>query len=201
MRIYPVIAFFCCLPVLAQSQSSYGDSLLLYQKQYVDTHEVVKDGDRRYISFYPVNKEYCVIASFEKLNSTNVFTMTTSSGKEKKYLKYGLVKFRIHDTLQQLYIYQSIDLMKQKKYKDYLFIPFGDATSGFTSYGGGRYMDFVIDDIKEGYLTVDFNKAYNPYCAYTAGYNCPIPPSENILKVAITAGEKNYSKPVHQNFH
>ena len=87
--------------------------------------------------------------------------------------------------------------MQQEKYKDYLFIPFGDATSGLTSYGGGRYMDFTLADIKDNTLVIDFNKAYNPYCAYTIGYNCPIPPKENLLTEAINAGEKNYGKPVH----
>jgi uncharacterized protein (DUF1684 family) len=96
-----------------------------------------------------------------------------------------------------LYIYQSEALMQQEKYKDYLFVPFGDATSGFTSYGGGRYMDFRLQDIKNNQLIIDFNKAYNPYCAYTTGYNCPIPPKENLLTVAIPAGEKNYGKPFH----
>ncbi len=197
MKVFFFIASVCCLPVISRSQSLYKDSLSLYQKKYVDTHEVVKGDDRKYISFYPVNEEFRVNASFQKYHDTSVLTMATSSGKIKRYLKYGLVKFKIHDTIQQLCIYQSIDLMKQKKYKNYLFIPFGDATSGFTSYGGGRYMDFVIGDIKNSHLIMDFNKAYNPYCAYTTGYNCPIPPAENILPVAITAGEKNYGKPYH----
>jgi uncharacterized protein (DUF1684 family) len=76
-------------------------------------------------------------------------------------------------------------------------VPFGDATSGFESYGGGRYLDFTISDIKNNFLPIDFNKAYNPYCAYTAGYSCPIPPKENLLNASISAGEKNYGKPVH----
>ena len=87
--------------------------------------------------------------------------------------------------------------MQQEKRIYYLFVPLGDATSGFESYGGGRYMVFFIPDIKNNKVVLDFNKAYNPYCAYTTGYNCPIPPIENLLKVAITAGEKNYGKQVH----
>lgn len=87
--------------------------------------------------------------------------------------------------------------MKQKKYKDYLFVPFGDATSGFESYGGGRYLEFEISDIHHNKVQLDFKKAYNPYYAYTAGYNCPIPPKENFLAVSIEGGEKNYEKPVH----
>lgn len=123
--------------------------------------------------------------------------MNTSSGMKKRYFIYGLLSFKLHDCLLHLYVYQSKVLMQQKKYRDYLFVPFGDATSGFESYGGGRYLEFYITDIKNHHVTLDFNKAYNPYCAYTTGYNCPIPPKENLLPVAITAGEKNYEKPFH----
>ncbi len=105
--------------------------------------------------------------------------------------------FKIKDTLVYLYVYQSQSLMQQEKYKNYLLVPFGDATSGFESYGGGRYLEFNIPDIQNNQLALDFNKAYNPYCAYTTGYNCPIPPRENLLKIPIPAGEKNYEKPVH----
>lgn len=66
---------------------------------------------------------------------------------------------------------------------------------GTESYGGGRYIDCVINDIRNSTLMLDFNKAYNPYCAYVTGYNCPIPPREKDLPVAIHAGEKNYGKP------
>ena len=84
--------------------------------------------------------------------------------------------------------------MSSEKYKDYLFIPFTDKTSGIETYGGGRYIDLVLSDIVNKTCTIDFNKAYNPYCAYTAGYNCPIPPKENDLPVAIKAGELNFAK-------
>lgn len=189
--------------ILALSQNadaqgtSYQDSLLAYQQNYVDTHEVVKNDDRKYIGFYPVDQKYCVTASIERINDKKGFYMNTSSGLQKKYFKYGYLTFKLGSAILHLYIYQSEMLMKQEKYKDYLFIPFGDASSGFTSYGGGRYMDFTFSDIKNDKLVVDFNKAYNPYCAYTTGYNCPIPPKENLLSVAIYAGEKNYGKPVH----
>lgn len=123
--------------------------------------------------------------------------MNTSSGMKKKHFIYGLLSFKLHDSFVQLYVYQSAALMKLEKMKDYLFVPFGDATSGFESYGGGRYMEFNIPDIKNKKLIFDFNKAYNPYCAFTTGFNCPIPPMENLLKVSIRAGEKDYGKPAH----
>ena len=178
-------------------KKSYKDSLADYQNNYVATHEVVGKADRKYIQFYNLDERYRVTASFKKIDDKEGFYMNTSSGKKQKYYKYGLLTFRLHDSLLHLYVYQSKDLMKQAALKEYLFVPFGDATSGFESYGGGRYIEFYMSDIKNNQVTIDFNKAYNPYCAYTTGYSCPIPPLENLLKVPIAAGEKNYSKKIH----
>jgi uncharacterized protein (DUF1684 family) len=196
-----IVAAFCLFILLSDDltaqKKSYKDSLLEYQQNYVATHEVVGNNDKKYLSFYNVDKAYRVDAVFKRQIDKQGFNMNTSSGQKSKYFKYGLLTFKIHDTLQHLYIYQSQELMKDQKLKDYLFVPFGDATSGFESYGGGRYLDFKISDIKNNQLVIDFNKAYNPYCAYTTGYNCPLPPIENIVKIAILAGEKNYGKKIH----
>ncbi len=177
--------------------SSYKDTLIAYQHNYIYNHEVVGKDDRKYISFYPIDKSYRVTASFKRIIDKNGFYMNTSTDEQQKFFKYGLLTFRLHGKTLHLYIYQSQDLLQKEDYKDYLFVPFGDATSGFTSYGGGRYLDFTLHDIKNNQLLVDFNKAYNPYCAYTSGYSCPIPPKENLLTVPINAGEKNYGKPFH----
>jgi hypothetical protein len=88
-------------------------------------------------------------------------------------------------------------LLAREETRDYLFIGFTDMTSAAETYGAGRYIDCVTGDIRGNTMLLDFNKAYNPYCAYAAGYNCPIPPRENDLPVAILAGEKNYGKKVH----
>jgi len=177
--------------------SNYRDSLTTYRQNYVNNHEVVNKDDRKYISFYDIDEKYRVLCSFRRISDEKGFVMNTSSGMQKKFFYYGVCTFRLHDSLEHLYVYQSASLMQQEKYKDYLFVPFGDATSGFESYGGGRYLDITIDDIKNSTLVLDFNKAYNPYCAYTTGYNCPLPPRENILSIAINAGEKNYAKASH----
>ncbi|MEO6329475.1 MAG: DUF1684 domain-containing protein [Ginsengibacter sp.] len=176
---------------------SYKDSLVAYEQNYIATHEVVGKEDKKYIQFYDIDKSFRVTASFKKIDDKEGFDMNTSSGMIKKYFKYGLLTFRLHDSLLHLYVYQSKDLMKQKKLKEYLFVPFSDSTSGFESYGGGRYIEFYIPDIKNNNVVIDFNKAYNPYCAYTTGYNCPLPPLENLLTVPIPAGEKNYGKKIH----
>jgi uncharacterized protein (DUF1684 family) len=108
---------------------------------------------------------------------------------------YGIIHFTINDTSVALNIYQSQDLMVTQQYRDHLFIPFTDATSGEETYESGRYIDLEINDIKNDKLLIDFNKAYNPYCAYVSGkFNCPVPPPENRLVVAIRAGEKAFKK-------
>ena len=177
----------------AQKQT-YRDSLDTFQKNYVETHEVVKEADRKYFKFFPVNKKYRVLAAFEKMDDPKGFIMKTSGTKTSRYFKYGTISFTIDNKSLHLTVYQSEQLMKDQQYKNYLFVPFTDLTSGGKSYGGGKYLDFMLEDIKNNTLLVDFNKAYNPYCAYAKGYNCPIPPAENDLPVAIKAGEMNFGK-------
>ncbi len=182
---------------ITAQDKSYKDSLLAFQANYVDKHEVVGKDDKKYIQFYDVDESYRVKANFERINDDKGFNMGTSTGLKRKHYKYGLLTFKIKDSLVHLFVYQQKDLMKVEKYKDYLFVPFGDATSGFESYGGGRYLDLRFSDVKDNSVILDFNKAYNPYCAYTEGYDCPVPPKENLLTVAIPAGEKNYAKKIH----
>ncbi len=182
---------------MAAQNRTYRDTIVDYQQNYINTLEVVDKDDRKYIHFYEIDESYRVSASFERIKDKRGFDMNTSSGMKKHYFVYGLLTVNLHDSLLNLYVYQSEALMRQAKYKDYLFVPFGDATSGYESYGGGRYIEFYIPDIKNNHVVLDFNKAYNPYCAYTTGFNCPIPPKENILPTAIFSGEKNYQKPYH----
>lgn len=191
------VFLFCLSASLYAQPKTYVEKIKAYQKDYVQEHEVVLKGDKKYVRFFPVNAAYKVRAGFEKLTDTAGFIMKTSGTKEKKYFRYGVIYFSIHDTALKLTVYQSQQLMSDSnsKYKNYLFLPFTDLTSGEESYGGGRYLDFEINDIKNNTVLIDFNKVYNPYCAYTTGYNCPIPPRENDLPVAIKAGEKEYAKP------
>ena len=178
------------------AQSSYTNYLKAFRSDYTAKHEVVKGKDKQYFRFFAANPAYKVNASFEKISDTTGFTMKTSSGSSKHYYKYGIAKFSLHDTTFQLFIYQSKALL-YTSYKDYLFIPFTDLTTGDLSYGSGRYIDLLISDIKDNHVVIDFNKAYNPYCAYSADYHCPIPPKENRLPVAINAGEMTFGKAHH----
>ena len=140
------------------------------------------------IHFYPFNAKYIVTAKFVRTPNEKSFQMSTSGGSRNTYVKYAEVFFAIDGKQYKLGVYQSQDLIKSSDYKDYIFIPFTDATSGNETYEGGRYIDLNIP--QGNTIVINFNKAYHPYCAYTDGYNCPIPPQENTLPVKIEAGVK-----------
>lgn len=192
-----ILLFLLLAPCLIDgfAQTAWHDSTTAYLKRYVEEHEVVTGEDKTRMSFYPVNEQFRVTARFESVKDGAWFTMPTSGTMSKVYRVFGRVHFSIHDTSLVLNLYQSQQLMSMEKYRDHLFLPFTDLTSGEETYESGRYIDLDLKDIRGGELVIDFNKAYNPYCAYVSGrYNCPIPPRENSLQVAVLAGEKNYSK-------
>ena len=186
---------FLCTMLYGNSQDIYKDSLNSYIARYVGQHEVVTGDDRQFFKFFPVNEKYKITASFEESGNSKWFSMETSGTMKKTFRVYGILHFSINDTAVTLNIYQSQNLMNMTEYKNHLFLPFSDLTSGEETYAAGRYIDLDIQDIKDNKAVIDFNKAYNPYCAYVSGkYNCPIPPKENQLPVAIPAGEKIFSK-------
>lgn len=140
------------------------------------------------ISFFQIDNKYCVEAEFERLVDGKVIPFPTSAGKIKHYKEYGIAKFTIDNQPLELTIYQSNPI--NNDYKDHLFLPYTDDTNGETTYGGGRYIDLSIEKsfTGEGKVLIDFNQSYNPYCAYSKRYNCPIPPGNNSLDIEIKAG-------------
>lgn len=179
---------------IAHAQTTYKDSMQQYINDYISGHEVVKDDDKKQLQFFTIDETYKVNATFEHVKNVPWFALPTSSGKTKMYRQYGKLSFELDGKPQTLYVYQSQALLQNPQYADHLFLPFTHATTGKESYETGRYIDLKIDDIKNNKVAIDFNKAYNPYCAYVSGYSCPIPPKENRLKIAIKAGEKKYLK-------
>jgi uncharacterized protein (DUF1684 family) len=189
----PLMAIVLFFSITCSAQKTYKDSIEAFIKKYIDTHEVVTGVDRKNLKFYPINENYRVVAKFEKVKNGSWFSMETSGTAKQVFRVYGIIRFTIHDTTLKLNIYQSQRLMAVAEYRDHLFLPFTDLTSGEETYAAGRYIDLNFDDILDNKVIIDFNKAYNPYCAYVSGkYNCPIPPRENNLSVAIPAGEKNF---------
>ncbi len=140
------------------------------------------------LNFYNYNPDFVVLATLERLPNEKPFKMAISSGKTQNYIRYGILKFKINEKDFQLEVYQNLNLIANEEYKNYLFLPFIDLTSGAETYGAGRYLDITIPENDSIWL--DFNKAYHPYCAYTAGYSCPITPDVNFLEIDVTAGVK-----------
>jgi uncharacterized protein (DUF1684 family) len=166
-----------------------------YKAEFIKLeHSPLNTEDLNFLRFYLPDSSYQVVAKFERANNSEPFEMPTYSGVKKPYVVYGTLSFNLNGEKQILTIYKSIGLQALPQYRDYLFLPFKDITNGKATYGGGRYIDLSTKDIKDNFVTLDFNKSYNPYCAYSSGYNCPIPPKANHLTVAIEAGEKNFGK-------
>ena len=193
-KVLSFLFAFSWLFCVAQ-RNDYRDSIQRYIHHYIEHHDVVTGDDKKYLRFFVPDSSYNIKAKFKKINDGAWFSLETSGPIKKTFRVYGIAEFSVHDTLVTLNIYQSKDLMQDSHYSRYLFLPFTDMTTGNESYHTGRYLDFTMDDIQKGVLNIDFNKAYNPSCAYVSGkYNCPVPPRENNLPVAIRAGEMNFSK-------
>jgi uncharacterized protein (DUF1684 family) len=142
------------------------------------------------LDFYSIDAKYRIEASFVRTPNEKTFKMKTSTTRTPEYVKYGELYFVLEGKSCKLNLYQNIELIKKEGYADYLFLPFFDLTCGKESYIGGRYLDLRIP--QGDTMIVDFNKAYNPYCAYNPKYSCPVVPLENNLEVAIEAGVKKF---------
>lgn len=110
--------------------------------------------------------------------------MPTTTGDEQVYRRAGVVRFEVDGRRVEATLYGAEEM-------EALFLPFRDATSGAETYGAGRYLE-VAPPGPDGRVVVDFNYAYNPYCAYNPNWSCPIPPGENWLAAPIRAGERSF---------
>jgi len=143
------------------------------------------------LPFYPVDYQYCVLARLERDSTAQPFAMPTSTGRRPPYRKYGILRFTLAGQALALSVYESLDLAQKPGFADYLLVPFTDLSNGHGSYGGGRYLDLRQPPPGTQLLLLDFNQAYNPSCAYSPNYSCPIPPPENRLSVAVEAGVRS----------
>jgi uncharacterized protein len=139
------------------------------------------------LRYFPENPDLRFTVQLESDLTQIAVLMQTSSGSERVYLRLGWVNFVVEDVISKLAVFVS----EGEPDATQVFIPFRDATSGVETYGSGRYLEAErIGDMVE----LDFNVAYNPYCAYSDGWSCPIPPLENWLNVPIEAGEMTFTK-------
>ncbi|WP_116107615.1 DUF1684 domain-containing protein [Lewinella sp. IMCC34191] len=136
--------------------------------------------------FFPVDESFRIVADFVPDTTATQLTMPTSNESSVTYTIYGRARFDLGGGAQELLLLRNSNADDSATGR--LFVPFRDATSGQSTYGGGRYLDISLP--ADGTVVLDFNKAYNPYCAYTVGYACPIPPAENTLDVEVPVGVK-----------
>ncbi len=142
-------------------------------------------------AYFPVDDQYRVEARIQKIVDVSPLLIPTSQpGRSTPFVPFAVLHMKVGEDSLQLHVYQQAKPASTEENKDWLFLPFTDETTGEETYGGGRYLDLKLPSGDT--IVVDFNLAYNPYCAYSDGYACPIPPNENRLKVPIRAGVKDY---------
>ena len=144
------------------------------------------------LNYYKPDINFRKEAQFTRYDQAKRFLMKTTTDRLPEYSLYGVVNFSHKGKNYSLNVYQNIELVKKPGFDKHLFVPFNDETNGKETYGGGRFLD--LTETGTDTLVLDFNLAYNPYCAYNHKYSCPIPPEENNLKIKIKAGEKKWHK-------
>lgn len=137
------------------------------------------------LNYYPFNKDFIVDFVLEKAEKAKEVELKMTDGTTKKLILFGILKSEISGFTVSLTLYQHEN-------GDF-FLPFKDKTAPTETYGGGRFLDLPLTNVKNNRLRVDFNLAYNPYCAYNEDFACPIPPAENTLPIRIEAGEKLFN--------
>lgn len=196
------LTLFCgvfCLPLGVFAQHVlFEEALAQHRAEYkadflTNPRSPLTAADTASLDFFPPNTDWSFpLAKFERTPDAKPFEMPTYSGQKRDYVQFGVMTFEANGQNHTLRVYQNLRLVKDSLYRDHLFVPFKDLTNGEETYGGGRYLDLRQSDIMGTLIQVDFNECYNPWCAYSDGFNCPIPPRENHLSVAVRAGERNY---------
>ncbi|SMD43377.1 hypothetical protein SAMN00777080_1969 [Aquiflexum balticum DSM 16537] len=144
--------------------------------------------DFKELDFYTVDPAYKVRAKMIPVEDRKMMELPMTDGTVEKYLKHSFAEFELEGQTHRLLLLQSIKELDKRNF----FLAFADGTSGEETYGGGRYINLRQDG--KNSITIDFNMAYNPYCAYNPDFACPLPPKENVMEIAIRAGEKDYKK-------
>jgi uncharacterized protein len=139
------------------------------------------------LQYYPPDPSFSTAAVLRLADQRPVFEMPTSTGTVRRMQRVGVLQFTLKGESMSLgaFVEEGTQQISQ------LFVPFADQTTGKGTYEAGRYLD--LHPTATNIYTIDFNRAYNPYCAYNKSYECPYPPPTNRLKIAVTAGEKMQS--------
>lgn len=151
-------------------------------------------GSFRGLAYFPPDPRYRFRVRLQRYPDPERVTLATSKGVPREMVRYGFFGFEVDGVKQRLDVFKSVSPPGHHHEDTSLFLPFRDGTSGRETYGAARYLD--LEETPTGEYDLDFNLAYNPYCAYSDDYVCPFPPRENWLTVAIRAGEKAFPLPL-----
>ena len=183
------------------SPEAYARDLTLQRREkdyyfQADPDSPIPPGIRgafRGLEYFAPDLTYRLHVRLTKLPDPEPVTLATSKGIPRPMVRYGYFDIETGGVQPRLYANKAAPQPGHPHGDASLFVPFRDATSGHESYGAARYLDLEDEPTRE--YVLDFNLAYNPYCAYSDDYVCPFPPKENWLAAAIRAGEKAF--PLH----
>jgi hypothetical protein len=161
-----------------QDLRNQKDTFLKTDKESPITNKAVFKG----LKYFEINPSFKVNGTLDKFSSDQTTNISMTGGGAEEYEAYGNVSFEVEGVKYSLKIFKTPE--------GNLFLPFKDLTTNKETYGAGRYLDFGVNDVKNNQLVIDFNKAYQPYCAYNEAFTCPITPAENFINAAIKAGER-----------
>lgn len=201
-KLFFLVTFTFFISSCNTSKPTYEEGVKQFQyelnTQYADATEspLTKEDlpEFKGLDFFTIDENYKIEAELELTPKSPVFEMQTTTDRLPLFKIYGIAHFTLNGEKYSLNLYQSQDYSNVIGHENLLFLPFNDATNGVSSYSGGRFIDLETPSTESKTIIIDFNKSYNPYCAYNHKYSCPIPPSENNLPVAINAGVKDYKK-------
>ena len=163
-------------------RSNYNHYIKYYEDSPLEQDELTNFSS---LDYFEIDNKFKIKAKLEVLSIQDTFNIKLSEKKKIQFLKYGLARFSYQGRPQKLVLLKHINSTDNK-----FFIPFKDKTNGKITYGAGRYLD--VEKINNNKIVIDFNLAYNPYCAYNSNYKCPMVPAENMLNEEIRAGEKSF---------
>jgi len=199
-NIFFALFIFTLISSCSEKKSTYEEEIKLFQYvlnvQFSDAEKspLLEEDLKTFkgLDFFEINEKYKVEAEFELTPEAPIIEMQTNTERIPLFKKYGIARFTIDGQPLELSIYKEQNIGASFEITDELFLPFNDATNGISTYGGGRYIELGISEIRSKTIVIDFNRAYNPYCVYNEKFSCPIPPSENNLPIEIPVGIKAY---------
>ncbi|MBB3698957.1 DUF1684 domain-containing protein [Flammeovirga yaeyamensis] len=186
-----------------EGQTKYTERIL---KERTDKDKIFKNKNEsplsevemasfEHLNYYPVDYSYRVNAQLEWADKPNKIRINTTQEKAREYYKSCVATFKVNGETVKLTLLKAV--LPTPLTKDLLMVIFRDLTADTETYGAGRYIE--LHGIKKGQMQtyIDFNMAYNPYCAYNDSFDCPLPPFENMINVEIKAGEKRFKEENH----